>query len=244
MTIERVVSPGGIEAWLVRDPTRAADRDRVRRSSAAPTRIRPTSPASPTWWPTLLDEGAGDLDATAFHERLERKAIELGFRAGRDYFRGIAAHAHGAPRRGLRLAAAGADRAALRRRRRSSACATQIMSRLRRETTSPNDIASRTWWATAFPGHPYGRPVNGTLESVPRITADDLQALYAAACWRATPQDRASSATSTPRPPAELLDRIFGALPAKAELDAGRRTCRRRGSAAASSSSSTCRRRS
>ena len=27
----------------------------------------------------------------------------------------------------------------------------QILSGLRRETTSPNDIASRTWWKTAFP---------------------------------------------------------------------------------------------
>ena len=28
--IERVVTPGGIEVWLVRDPTVAADRDRLR----------------------------------------------------------------------------------------------------------------------------------------------------------------------------------------------------------------------
>ena len=37
---------------------------------------------------SLLDEGAGDLDAQGFQERLEDKAIELGFPAARDQFRG------------------------------------------------------------------------------------------------------------------------------------------------------------
>ena len=37
---------------------------------------------------SLLDEGAGDIEGKAFHELLERKAIELGFSAGRDTIRG------------------------------------------------------------------------------------------------------------------------------------------------------------
>ena len=36
----------------------------------------------------LLDEGAGELDARAFQERMEEKAIQLGFTAARDQFRG------------------------------------------------------------------------------------------------------------------------------------------------------------
>jgi len=36
----------------------------------------------------MLDEGAGELDSKAFHERLEDHAIELGFQVGRDYFHG------------------------------------------------------------------------------------------------------------------------------------------------------------
>ena len=36
----------------------------------------------------LLDEGSGDLDSKTFHERLERRAIELSFSSTRDYFRG------------------------------------------------------------------------------------------------------------------------------------------------------------
>ena len=36
----------------------------------------------------LLDEGSGDLDSKTFHERLERRAIELSFSSTRDNFRG------------------------------------------------------------------------------------------------------------------------------------------------------------
>ena len=51
----------------------------------------------------------------------------------------------------------------------------QVVARLTRETTSPNEIAGKRWWSTAFPTHPYGRPVNGTLETVPRIDSADLE---------------------------------------------------------------------
>ena len=52
----------------------------------------------------------------------------------------------------------------------------QIISNLRRATTSPSEMASLRWWQTAFADHPYGRPVDGTLETVPAISIDDLKA--------------------------------------------------------------------
>ena len=87
VTIERVVSPAGIEAWLVRNPTvplialefalrGSADQDPVDKAGVANLAA------------DLLDEGAGPFDAMAFHDRLERKAIELSFSAGRDSLRG------------------------------------------------------------------------------------------------------------------------------------------------------------
>ena len=36
----------------------------------------------------LLDEGSGDLDSKTFHERLDRRAIELSFSSARDNLRG------------------------------------------------------------------------------------------------------------------------------------------------------------
>src|SRR5688572_1266701 len=173
MKIERVVSPSGIEAWLVRDPALPliAVEFAIRGSA---DQDPPAKPGVANMATGLLDEGAGPFDAKTFQNRLERKAIELSFRAGRDYLRGTLRTLKENREEAfeyLRLALTEPrfDPQAVERTR------AQIISQLQRETVSPNDIASRNWWAAAFPGHPYGRPVKGTLESLPHITVDDLR---------------------------------------------------------------------
>src|SRR6202022_2030515 len=74
--IERVVSPSGIEAWLVHEPATpliavdfafrgGADEDPADKSGLAHMVAE------------LLDEGAGPLDGNAFHEQLDRHPIAL-----------------------------------------------------------------------------------------------------------------------------------------------------------------------
>jgi zinc protease len=165
---------------------------------------------------SALDDGAGEFDSKAFHNRLERKAVELSFRAERDYIRG-----------GMRTLSENRDEAfdllrlSLTAPRFDAADVeidrAQIMSLIRRATTSPGEIANRRWWETAFQGHPYGRPVNGTLESVPTVSVDDLKA-YA---HRVLARQNLKIAVvgdidaETLKP---LLDRVFGALPEKSDL--------------------------
>jgi zinc protease len=213
--IERVVSPGGIEAWLVREPAVpliAMDFAMEGGSNQDPAQ----KPGVGYLAAGLLDEGAGDLDTRAFQERMDRSAIELGFRTQRDDFRGSLRVLRDKTDEGfelLRLAlnAPRFDADAIERNRE------QMLTALRRETTSPNDIGSRLWWRTAFPDHPYGRPLNGTLESVPLISRDDLKT-YAG---RVLARDKLKigvvgdidAATLGP-----LLDKVFGALPAKGNL--------------------------
>jgi zinc protease len=214
-TIERVVSPGGIEAWLVREP--AVPLIAVDFSFGGGANQDPDGkPGVGYFVASLLDEGAGDLDSKTFHDRLERKAIELRFRAERDNIRGT-----------LRTLAENRDEAfeylrlALTAPRFDAAdveiSRAQILSSLRRATTSPNDIASRRWWETAFAGHPYGRPVNGTLESVPNITVADLKTYTRRVLARKDLKigivgdiDVASVQS--------MLDHVFGALPENPEL--------------------------
>jgi zinc protease len=93
----------------------------------------------------------------------------------------------------------------------------QILSMLQRDTTNPNVISSRRWWATAFPGHPYGREVNGTLETVERIGPDDLRTYVKRVLARDGLKiaivgnlDAASAGA--------LVDKIFGSLPAKGDV--------------------------
>ncbi|MBI3433877.1 MAG: insulinase family protein [Proteobacteria bacterium] len=215
MHIERVVSPGGIEAWLVRAPSSpqisfefafrgGANQDPVDKAGVA------------SMVAALLDEGAGDIDSRHFRERLEDKAIEISFRAGRDHLSGSlktlrenSDEAFDLLR--LSLTAPRFDLADVERIR------SQMLSGLRRETTSPNDIASRRWWATAFAGHPYGRAVKGTLDTVAAITGDDLRT-YARRVLARGALKVGVVGDIAPAELAAVLDRVFGSLPAAPAL--------------------------
>jgi zinc protease len=214
VTIERVISPGGIEAWLVRNsaPMIALEFAILGSADQDPA----DKPGVANMAAALLDEGAGPYDAMAFHDRLERRAIEISFRAGRDTLRGTLRSLKDNREEAfdyLRLALTEPrfDAEAVERMR------AQIMSRLRRDTVSPNDIASRNWWAAAFAGHPYGRPVDGTIESLPRITVDDLRS-YTRHVLARDNLKIAMVGDIDPQAAGELIDRAFGKLAAKAEL--------------------------
>ena len=49
-------------------------------------------------------------------------------------------------------------------------------ARLRHDANDPGTVAARAWRANAFPGHPYGPPAEGTLETLARIERADLVA--------------------------------------------------------------------
>ena len=213
--IERVISPGGLEVWLVRQetvPVISLEFAFAGGASQDPTE----KPGVANLVASTLDEGAGELESRAFHERLEDKAIELSFRAGRDYLNGslrmLNEHRSAAVElMRLALTAPRFDQKDVDRVR------GQIISMLHRDTTSPNAIASRRWWAAAFPGHPYGREVNGTLESVPKIQPDDLRAYVK----RVVARDQLKIAIVGNLDAAAagaMVDRIFGALPAKGQV--------------------------
>ena len=85
--IQRLVSPGGIEAWFVQDATVPLIAMEYAFSGGAAQDPSGKSGVG-NMVAGLLDEGSGDLDSKTFHERLERRAIELSFSSTRDYFRG------------------------------------------------------------------------------------------------------------------------------------------------------------
>src|SRR5262249_39481012 len=167
----------------------------------------------------MLDEGAGELDSKAFHERMENHAIELGFQVGRDYFNGSlrALNEHrdeAVDLLRLALTKPRFDAEALERVRE------QELSILRRDSTNPNDLASRRWWQTAFPDHPYGRETKGTLETMARVTADDLRD-YVRRVFARNQLKVSIVGDVGAKTAGELIDRAFGALPAKKGLQPG-----------------------
>jgi zinc protease len=214
-TIERVVSSGGIEAWLVHEP--AVPMIAVDFAFGGGGVQDPAGKAgTANLVASLLDEGAGDLDSKTFHARLERKAIELGFAAERDTLRGT-----------LRTLTQNQDEAfdylrlALTAPRFDQTdveiVRAQILSMLRRATSSPTDIANLRWWQTAFADHPYGRPINGTLESVPTVTVGDLKDYTRRVLARANLKVAVVGDIDAEAVKA-MLDRVFGALPAEPDL--------------------------
>jgi zinc protease len=56
----------------------------------------------------------------------------------------------------------------------------QIQAAIKRSDEDPNTLAARALSRLVFPGHPYGRPVEGTIESVGTLTRDDVVAFYRA----------------------------------------------------------------
>jgi len=55
----------------------------------------------------------------------------------------------------------------------------EIQAAIRRSEEDPGTVASRALSRLVYPGHPYGVPVEGTRESVARLTRDDVVKFYA-----------------------------------------------------------------
>jgi zinc protease len=215
MTIEKIVSPAGIEAWLVRES--ATPLLAMAYSFHGGSTQDPADKAGlATFAASLLDEGAGELDSRTFHQRMENHAIELAYHAGRDNFTGslrsLTEHRDEAfDLLKLSLTAPRFDTADVERAR------MQITAALRRDTTSPNSLASHAWWAAAFPDHPYGRESRGTLETVPTITADDMRD-YVRRVFSREHLKIAIVGDIDAASAGRLIDHAFASLPAKSDL--------------------------
>ena len=211
--IQRVVSPGGVEAWLVEDHTNPIIAVRFAFDGGAALDPEGREGLA-EMVSSLLDEGAGDLDSQAFQRRLEDLAVRLRFDAGRDTFGG---HLRTLTRNRdaafdllrLALTAPRFDDEPVARIR------NQILAGLRRELEDPDTIASRTLSRALFPDHPYGRPVGGTPESIAAITTGGLKRFVEQRLARANLVIGVVG-DITPEVLARLLDSTFGGLPERA----------------------------
>jgi len=211
--VQRVVSPQGIEAWLIEDRGNPLISIAIGfRGGAA------ADPAGKEGLARLvaglLDEGAGDLDSTAFQAEIADRGIDFGFTADKDNITGrvrTLTRDRDEAFRLLRLAltAPRFDDAAIKRVR------AQLLSALSRDAGNPQMIASHAWMRLELGDHPYGRSAKGTPAGLAAIAAADLHGFVARRFGRdqmriAVVGDIDAAAL------APLLDRTFAALPAKA----------------------------
>lgn len=206
--VQVIRSPGGIEAWLVSDSTVPMITLRAYwRGGAA---IEPAGQIGVTGvMADMLTEGAGDMDANAFKERLQDLNISLGFGAGWD---GVAmslttlSENRDAAFEMARLAlmAPRYDAAPLERMKR------QIVVGLRTRETNPNYIANLALDQALYSNHPYAR--RSTLETTSAIDVAALRRVQSQLLTRERMQitivGDVDAATA-----GALLDRTFAALP-------------------------------
>jgi zinc protease len=208
--VRKVRSPAGVEAWLVEEhslPLIAVDFA----FDGGATRDPENAAGSAYLVSGLLDEGAGDLDAEAFQGRLADHAISLGFDARRDDFHGhlqtLSSHRDTAfDLLALALNAPRFDEDAVARVK------GQVISGLQRQAQNPETLCRNALYAAAFPGHPYGRPEKGDVDSVSRLEAASLRGLSRDLLARAGLKVVVVGDITADELESRL-DQIFGALP-------------------------------
>ncbi len=217
MKIQKVVSPKGIEAWLVEDHTLPLIA--MQFGFRGGTCQDPAGKEGLTYFATgMLDEGAGGMKAQEFAERLENLAIQMSFEPARDSVTGglkTLTKNRDEAFRMLRLALTEPrmDPDAIDRIRE------QITSSIKIDAEDPEKIGANAWFKLVFAGHPYANPLKGDPAAVASITQDDLKG-YIRRSFARDVLDVAVVGDITADELGKALDDVFGALPAKAELQA------------------------
>jgi zinc protease len=215
--VQTIVTPGGIEAWLVEDyavPLVALEFAFKGGASQDPA----GKPGAATLLAGLLDEGAGSFDAEAFHRALDEDAIEMSFSADRDILTGRMQTLSRNSARAFDLLRLAVGEARLDAEP-FDRVVQQMAASLKREANDPDYVAGRTFRALSYPDHPYGLPVRGDLASLPTIGRPDLVEMRAAMFARGNLKIAVVGAIDAATL-AKHLDDVFGPLRDKAELAA------------------------
>jgi zinc protease len=214
-TVQKTVSKGGIEAWLVEDyavPLIALEF--AFKGGAAQDPIG--KPGAAMLLAGLLDEGAGPYDSEGFHRALDEDAIEISFSADRDTLTGRMQSLARNSARAFELLQLAVTKARLDTEP-FERVVSQIAAGLKREANDPDFVAGRNFRAMAYPNHPYGLPVRGDLATLPALTRANLIDMRAATFARGTLRIAAVGAIGAAALAAHLDD-VFGQLPEQAAL--------------------------
>ena len=213
--IQQLESPGGIDYWLVEEhsiPIVALEIE-----FAGGGRLDPEDRLGVAKMVAgLLDEGAGERDATAFAEARDDLSARFSFSTERDGVDVSARMLSENLEPSIALLAEALteprfDDEPVGRVRK------QMLSAIAERSTDPGAIAGETWFARAFPGHAYGRLVGGTAETVAAIDLPDLRAAHERLLTRAN-ATVGIVGDVTPAEADAMVDTLFAGLPEGAPL--------------------------
>ena len=170
--IQEVISPAGIKAWLVEEPSIpfiALDLS-FRGGTALDSAEKQ---GATNLMMGLLEEGTGDMDAAAFRKATETLAAGYSFKARQDatsvsarFLTENAAASLDLLKQAITYPAF--NETAFERVK------GQVLSGLNSKKSDPDAIAAKTMDELAFNGHPYGRSNDGTIETVTALTPQDM----------------------------------------------------------------------
>ena len=177
LNIQEVTSKGGIKAWLLNEPSIPMISMNIGFKGASTTETDDKLGAT-YLMAGLLEEGAGDMDAIAFKRAAEGLATSFGFDSSRERITITAEFLSKNRDASVALLKTAITEPAFNdvafERTKS-----QVLSIIARNQSDPDEIASTTFNALAFAGHPYGRPYRGTTETITALTQDDMRTAHA-----------------------------------------------------------------
>lgn len=176
VNIQEVTSPGGLSAWLVEEHSIPFVALEIRFRGGAALDA-PGKRGATDLMTSLIEEGAGDLDARAFAEARDALAASFRFNVGDDLLSVSAQFLtenqdEAVALLKLALTAPRFDPDAVERVR------GQVIAHLKNRETDPEALASVAFDALAYGDHPYGSYSGGTIESVSALTRDDVLDAY------------------------------------------------------------------
>jgi zinc protease len=171
--VQKLTSPAGFNIWLVEDhgvPLVALGFALRGGSLLDP----PGKEGVGSLFAQMMDEGAGDLDANSFKSRLANLGAQLSFSVSQRALTGGLVTLkrnveEAAQLLKLALHEPRVDEAEFERTKR------QAVALLAFEQRNPQRLAVRKFYEAAFEGHPYANAVQGTAESLGKLTVEDVR---------------------------------------------------------------------
>ena len=208
--IQEVTSPGGIKAWLVEDHTIPFTALNLAFRGGA-SLDAPGKRGAISLMTHTLEEGAGDMDATAYAAATEALGAKISFDVGDDALTVAGRFLSENRDAGADLVAAALTEA----RFDEDAVARvkgQVQAIIRAEDNDPNAIAQKALAKAIWGAHPYGSSLNGTVESIAPLGREDM----IEAQNRVIARDRVivgATGDITPEQLGLLVDRVLAKVP-------------------------------
>ena len=220
LTVQNVVSPGGIKAWLVEDHSIPVVSMQFGFDGGALTDPNGKEGRASLAAALFIEGGAGDMTGQELQQRLARRAIRLSFKGALEDTTGLLKttvenRQEAFKLLGLILSQSRFEPEAFSR------VQSQHLADLKRSYERPGTLAGLRMSKVLYGDHPYARPVRGTVESVSSLRSEDMKAFAEAALARDRLKIGVTGAIS-PDDLGVLLDQAFVGLPASSRVDVPR----------------------